>query len=437
MAVRRKSIVGEMQEASDDTLKPGATLLQGQYRIIDHLNSGGFGITYLARDSLDRKVVVKECFPNMMCAREGTDVVARSKEMTKELTAVVRHFVGEARRMSVLEHPNIVGVHQVFQDNNTAYMALDFVQGCDLLNLIDDTGTQLSPEAVKSMLVKLLQAIQYVHDNDVLHRDISPDNVLVNENNDPVLIDFGAAREVATNASRMLSALHVVKDGYSPQEFYLGNNSQSPASDLYSLAATFYHVITGSPPPNSQVRLAALASEEPDPCRPISNGIEGYDQYFIEALNRAMSVFPKDRLQSATEWMEEIDQAQRQRALRERALRDQSLDLVIRELTIATNAEMMATEEEAPREEVPEPVAEPVKEKSKFALDWDDDDDALWDEAPDDELDPEHDDEDADAEAVEAEAPRRKQSLLLRVVLSPMRLLGAKSRRYENSGAEQ
>ncbi|WP_172293219.1 serine/threonine-protein kinase [Pseudoruegeria sp. HB172150] len=361
MAVAEHMSGAPYPDGRDDTLNPGDRLLHGQYRIDSYLNSGGFGITYLAHDSLDRKVVIKECFPSAMCCRTESRVRARSRSLQKDFEKVVRHFGLEARRMSKLKHPNIVGVHQVFEDFGTSYMALDFVEGRDLQDIIEQDRHQLTPADIKQMLLKLLDAIQYVHEQDVLHRDISPDNILIDQTGNPVLIDFGAAREVATNASRALSALHIVKDGYSPQEFYLANNTQSASSDLYSLGATFYHLITGEAPPNSQVRLAALAADELDPYKPIPPRTEGYDHYFLRAIDKALAVFPKDRLQSAEEWIEEIDQARRQKAMRERARKDQELDLAIRELTATTNRELMATSEKpVPSETKPIDAVQPV-----------------------------------------------------------------------------
>ena len=120
-----------------DELKPGTKLMHGQYVIESFLNAGGFGITYLARDSLDRKVVIKECFPGAFCRRSRAVVQARSRAHQNELKSIVRLFVQEARSLAKLDHPNIVGVHQVFEDNDTAYMALDFVSGRDMLDIIE------------------------------------------------------------------------------------------------------------------------------------------------------------------------------------------------------------------------------------------------------------------------------------------------------------
>ena len=293
-----------------DELKPGTKLLHGQYTIDSFLNAGGFGITYLARDSLDRKVVIKECFPGAFCRRSRYIVQARSRAHQNELKSIVRLFVQEARSLAKLDHPNIVGVHQVFEDNETAYMALDYVEGRDLLDMIEDPQRALTPDQVAAILREVLGAVGFIHGQGMLHRDISPDNILIDQDNRPVLIDFGAAREQASKQSRVLSALRVVKDGYSPQEFYIAGSDQSPSSDLYALAASFYHLIAGDLPPNSQSRLAAIASGDPDPYVALAGRITSYDDLFLAALDKALSVLPKNRLQSAQAWLDMVDGAQ-------------------------------------------------------------------------------------------------------------------------------
>ncbi|MFP7675480.1 serine/threonine-protein kinase [Marivita sp. S0852] len=300
-------IEDDSQEHYLDELAPGTELLQGQYKILKYLNSGGFGITYLASDSLDRKVVIKECFPSSFCDRTRNTVRARSKSQSQELRSVVQLFVQEARRLAKLEHPNIVGVHQVFEDNETAYMVLDFVEGRDLLDTIEEATHSLTAEQIVHLLKETLQAVQYVHDKDILHRDISPDNILLDANLRPVLIDFGSAREEATKKSRVLSAMRVVKDGYSPQEFYVQGSQQSPSSDLYALGATFYHLISGDIPPNSQTRLAAIAAGEKDPFVPLIGRVKGYDGNVLAAIDKALAILPQDRLQSAKQWLEMME----------------------------------------------------------------------------------------------------------------------------------
>ncbi len=294
---------GVDEEDFVDELKPGTELMLGQYTIKDFLAAGGFGITYLASDSLGRNLVIKECFPGNFCRRQNHSVMPRSRSHQEELKSITRLFSQEAHSLSKAGHPNIVGVHQVFEENNTAYMALDYVEGQDLLEILKDDPDSLTPERIEKFLTKILDAIAHVHGKGILHRDISPDNILIRKDDEPVLIDFGAARESKDEkASRLLSALRVVKDGYSPQEFYIAGSEQGPSCDLYSLAASFYHLITGELPPDSQTRLSAFAAGEPDPYVPLAKQTKAYSKAFTTALDKAMSVLPKERMQSAEEW---------------------------------------------------------------------------------------------------------------------------------------
>lgn len=308
----QQKVADPVDEADDliDELQPGAKLLKGQYTITRYLNSGGFGITYLAKDSLDRDVVIKECFPSSVCRRSKVMVAARSRAHSAELRSIVQLFVREARNLAKIVHPNIVAVHQVFEDNGTAYMAIDFIDGLDLQQVIDGEGAVLTPEHIVRITDKLLAAVGFIHDHDMLHRDISPDNVLINKSGEPILIDFGAAREHASKTTRAMSALRVVKDGYSPQEFYIAGSEQGPWSDLYALGATLYHLISGEAPVNGQARLAALAEERPDPYVPLTGRFAGYPAGYLEAIDCAMSALPKQRVQTAAQWLSMYHQAQ-------------------------------------------------------------------------------------------------------------------------------
>lgn len=294
-------------EFQTDELPLGTTLLHGQYVIESFLARGGFGITYLARDSLDRLSVIKECFPSAICCRADGQVMSRSVQDDRQYEAVLRHFLREARRLAKLKHQNIVGVHQVFEENGTAYMALDFVDGEDLWTVLEDSPERLTADIVRAALENMLDAIRYVHSHEILHRDISPDNILMDANGELTLIDFGSSHEFLSKENRALSALLSVKDGYSPHEFYVSDTSQTPSSDLYSLGATFYHLLTGEAPPDSQTRLAALAGNAADPYRPLVDIASGYDLNFLATIDRALEVLQKDRLQSATEWLHALE----------------------------------------------------------------------------------------------------------------------------------
>lgn len=302
--------------AHDTTLAeqalPVGTVLSGdQFTITGQLGAGGFGITYRAQDNvLGREIVIKECFPEDFCIRVGQNVVARNKTHSKAFRSIVTMFMREARSLAKLRHPNIVGVHRAFEENETAYMAIDLIDGRDLFDLLDEHASLLSPARVKDILLQLLDAIEKVHQAGLLHRDISPDNIIIEKTGTPVLIDFGAARADATRHTRAVSSMLVVKDGYSPQEFYVLGSDQAPCSDLYALGATFYHVISGRPPANSQTRLMEIAGKRPDPCVPLAGRIKGYDSAFLEAIDLAMQIHPKDRLQSAAKWKRMIADAE-------------------------------------------------------------------------------------------------------------------------------
>ncbi len=288
-------------------LHAGTTLLLGQYIITGYLNCGGFGITYFANDSLGRAVVIKECFPSELCFRSGNRMVARSRKYKKELDSIVTYFVKEAHRLATARHDNIVHVHQIFEENDTAYMAMDFIDGQDLLAIVEEGKKRLAPKDIESLVHKMLDAIKYVHDRGMLHRDISPDNILIDKSGEPILIDFGAARENGKATGHQdYSKLKFVKDGYSPQEFYIAGSEQGTWSDLYSLAASMFHVISGELPIDGQRRLAALAAKKPDPYEPLAGRITGYPMRFLRALDKALEILPDQRIQSADEWLERI-----------------------------------------------------------------------------------------------------------------------------------
>jgi serine/threonine protein kinase len=297
-----------LSHCESDDLSPGQTLLHGQYKIERHLIGGGFGMTYLARDSLDRVVVVKECFPSIICRRVNGEVRPHKPEFQQQFQKVIRSFLREALRMAKFDHTNIVKIHQVFQENNTAYIAMDYVDGMDLLTMLEIEPERVTDALIESLLRETLSALDYLHGMEVLHRDISPDNLLVDADNKLTMIDFGAAREEKIRQTRALSHMMAVKDGYSPHEFYYTDGDQKPSSDIYSVGATFYHLITGSAPPDCQKRVAALTSDMPDPYSPLAAGNWAFDSVFLSAIDKALSVAQKDRFQSAKEWLDRLEQ---------------------------------------------------------------------------------------------------------------------------------
>jgi serine/threonine protein kinase len=338
-------------------------------------------------------------------------------------------------------------------------MALDFVDGQDMHEVIENDPARLTPELIVTLLKKLLEAVTFVHQLHILHRDISPDNILLDANDNPVLIDFGAAREKATRASRTLSSLLVVKDGYSPQEFYIEGSQQGPSSDLYALGATFYHVLTGAPPPNSHARLAAVAANDTDPYIPLAGRSDLFVPEFLSAIDRALSIFPKDRPQSAFEWLHEIDAETRRKAAQIEARNDRNMEASIARLVEETNRAVLEArrlEEERARQASQATVQEKKEKKPYFS--WqiedgffsDDPDATRQHQEPQEEPVPEAEAEDngdsaetlnADAEAPgEASAPEasdspgRKMSILSIRPSSVWRFLSVKRDRQDHLG---
>lgn len=326
-------------EARLNELPAGTLLLRNQYTIEKTLMEGGFGITYLARDSLDRQVVIKECFIDALCFRRGRSVKTRSVSQSQQFHSVIDNFLKEARRLAKLKHPNIVGVHQVFEENGTAYMAMDFIDGVDLLTLLETRPEKLSRRMLERALLDTLDALEYVHGLQILHRDISPDNIMLDSAGRLKLIDFGAARDNCMRKDRALSALLAVKDGYSPHEFYLDETEQKTSSDLYSVAATFYHLITGDAPPDSQKRIAAIASEKSDPYLPLIEQKLDHDYRFLETIDQCMSIAQHDRIPTAGKWMEVLvtDEVWPSHVSEALELTDDTLAASIAELVEATN----------------------------------------------------------------------------------------------------
>lgn len=271
-------------------LASGTLLLNGQYTIISVLGQGGFGITYsVSQHGVPFARAVKECFPTELAERRNGMVVPRSPDRAKLLALCIKTFQDEVTHLAKLSHPAIVPVMQVFPENGTVYMVLDFVAGKTLEAHLTDQGGTLPEAEIIGLLRPILEALEMLHAEDILHRDIAPDNIVIKPDGAPVLIDFGAAREVIREGTRHTTGLRSVKDGYSPHEFYVRGARQGQQSDLYSLAATMYRAISGKPPPSAELRAHALASGEPDPIVPLVGSVSGYDPTFLGLIDGGLS----------------------------------------------------------------------------------------------------------------------------------------------------
>lgn len=277
---------------------PQGTELVGDFSLKRVLGAGGFGITYLARDlQLDRNVAIKEYFPSEFAAREGAAMVrCRSQSSEVDYRTGLERFVDEAQALARFEHPNIVRVFRYFRANNTAYMVLQFEAGRSLKGWLDDLGRRPLQSELDSILLPLLDALELLHANDFLHRDIAPDNILIRPDGSPVLIDFGSARGDLAERSRTVSA--IVKPGYSPFEQYSSRGQrQGPWTDIYALAATLYHAITGERPLDAPSRMSG---SEIRPARAVGQG--DYRPGFLAAIDQALMVRAESRPQSIAAW---------------------------------------------------------------------------------------------------------------------------------------
>lgn len=301
-----ENISPEMTYSSPDELPPGSVLFHGQYEIDSVITSGGFGIAYFAKDHAGKDVVIKECFSGAHCRRLRSKVRPRSAGSQREMSKILKSFLKEARSLSTLSHPNVVHVHQVFQENDTAYMVLDRIRGDDLLNIIEANVIKRTPAWIIALTIRMIGALDYIHKSDILHRDISPDNIFINLEEQPVLIDFGAASWISDTGQASKSALTIVKDGYSPHELYFPGGNVGPWSDIYSLGASLYHAITGTAPADSQSRIAARAEQLADPLHSLAGTLAGYPVGFLESIDKALQVFPSERHQTAESWLQDL-----------------------------------------------------------------------------------------------------------------------------------
>jgi serine/threonine protein kinase len=237
---------------------PHNHILLGRYYIGRVLGQGGFGITYFARDlRLDRLVAVKEYFPQEQCTRLTNRVTVRPR--TGEKGQAFEHgkvgFLKEAQALAKLEgHPNIVSITDFAEANGTAYLVMAYVEGTSLKEHIAKKGGRIPHQEAINLIAQVLSALSAIHNHGLLHRDISPGNIMIGPQDDVELIDFGAARYAVVEESKSLSL--ILNPGYAPEEQYRTRGKQGPWTDIYAVAATLYHCIAGEAPPNALDRLA-------------------------------------------------------------------------------------------------------------------------------------------------------------------------------------
>jgi len=281
---------------------PNGYMLNNEYRIICMLGQGGFGITYLAEDiHLDRKVVIKEFLPQNIAGRDQNRyTVSPYNNGDKLYGHLLNRFAEEAKLLASIRHPNIVKVLRLLDANNTAYFIMNYEEGKTLEEYLQQ-HKRFSEEEIFSIIMPILEGTKYIHTKGILHRDIAPDNIYLNQNGMPMLIDFGAARNAIAQKSQAISS--IVKEGYSPPEQYTSNTDQNASTDIYALGAVMYRMITGDVPTGSTQRQMALLGGKPDP---IDNLVLKYkDQYtvsLLEAIIKALNIQQEKRFQTISDF---------------------------------------------------------------------------------------------------------------------------------------
>lgn len=269
---------------------PAGTVLKEHYLLGEVLGQGGFGITYIGRDlARDHRIAVKEFFPSNCAIRDATsssEITVSGSRQEKVLAEGKEKMLQEAEVLRQLKNVSgIVDVYDFFEDNNTVYIVMEYLDGSDLRTILDNHT--IPAEELFYKIVPLMQSLSEVHSRNLIHRDISPDNIMMLKDGSLKLMDFGAARESNEQDDHSISV--ILKSGYAPVEQYSGKGTQGPWTDIYALCATMYKCITGVTPEESLQRLLRDSIQWPSEL-----GIE-ISPHQEEVLKKGMAVKKEDR----------------------------------------------------------------------------------------------------------------------------------------------
>ena len=269
------------------------TVLNGGHYEVGRLlgKPGGFGITYLGWDKrLQTKVAIKEYLPRELSGRDNDrhTVVAHSHDDVETFAFGLKKFLEEARTLAKLDHPNIVRVRDFFEENDTAYMVMDYYDGLTLSEYLAlQPCSKLSEAQALAIIMPILDGLREVHAKGFLHRDIKPQNIYLTTGSRPILLDFGAARFAMGERSHSLTV--VLSEGYAPIEQYQSNGKQGSWTDVYGAAATLYLMVSGQTPPNATDRVGSSFD--------IFSDIGPIDPVIVKALRKGLELNPVDRIQ--------------------------------------------------------------------------------------------------------------------------------------------
>ncbi len=282
-------------------LQPGTLLQGGKYRIERVLGQGGFGITYLATQvALNRQVAIKEFFMENLCDRSASESTSVKTVSVGSVTMVERYkqkFLKEARIIAELRHENIVNIYDVFEENGTAYYVMEYMGGGSLGNIIRQRGHLLEDEAV-GYILKVANAVDYIHQRKINHFDIKPDNIMLRSDGTPVLIDFGISKRYDSAGAPTTTTPVGISEGYAPIEQYSADGvlAFSPQTDIYSLGATLLKLLTGETPPSAPSRSGGASLYVPATFRPSTRN----------AINGAMVISKNERTESVRQFVDAL-----------------------------------------------------------------------------------------------------------------------------------
>jgi serine/threonine protein kinase len=291
-----------LQSDTPNALLPGTRL--GEFELKGLLGVGGFGIVYLAFDhALEREVAVKEYMPASLAGRTETMRLSlRSGSDAETFDIGLRSFVKEAKMLAQFDHPSLLKVHRFWEANGTAYMAMPVLRGRTVKEIRLQMSEPPDEAWLRALLEPLLGAIERLHGEGVYHRDIAPDNILIELDGRPVLLDFGAARRVISDKSQALTA--ILKPAYAPIEQYaeIPSVKQGPWTDLYALGATLHFLLLGRPPPPATARAV-----HDEPSMLTTEALPGCSDNFLRTIDWMLAPRPADRPQSVAALREVLD----------------------------------------------------------------------------------------------------------------------------------
>ncbi|MCQ2254882.1 MAG: bifunctional serine/threonine-protein kinase/formylglycine-generating enzyme family protein [Bacteroidaceae bacterium] len=284
-------------------LPVNSTLHGGQYKIVRFISAGGFGCTYEAYDTLmETRVAIKEFFVKDYCVRdEATSHITLTNQSKRELMGKLRQkFIEEARALFKMKHDNIVHVNTFFEENGTAYYVMEYVDGLSLNDILKKRGS-LSETEMLGYIRQVAAALKYVHQQNRLHLDVKPGNILVDNTGKAVLIDFGASKHYDEGTGENTTTMQGLNTpGYAPYEQTVeGITEFTPASDIYALGATMYKLLTGVTPPNSGLLFLKKKTLAPLP--------KAISSVTRNAIAAAMQLHEEDRPQSIDEFLKLLD----------------------------------------------------------------------------------------------------------------------------------